>query len=110
MVTLVISGALFSGCGEKPRIGAAGDWGDGNAQAVTNNTYVPGRGYYHAPYARWYPHPYNSYFPGLGYYHGGNYTPSPNSSRVTASHPSGSSSHSSGISRGGFGSSGHSAS
>src|ERR1700733_507315 len=103
MVTLVISGALLAGCDDNQNA-----WGDNQDQVVTNNTYVPGQGYWHAPYSGWYPYPYNSYHPGRGYYHGGFYSAAPHVSSVTSSHLSGSSSHSSSVSRGGFGGSAHS--
>ena len=109
LVTLVISGAILAGCEDRP---ASGDWQYGN-QPLTNNTYMPDHGYWHAPYQSWYPYPYNSYFPGLGYYHGGLYSEAPHASSITSSRPlfsSGSGSSGSGsfgssgsISRGGFG-------
>lgn len=101
----------------------------------TNDHYVGGRGYYHAPYHAWFPHPYNYYVPGRGYFHGGYWTPQPFNSPITVSQPKetsvtssssrsskafgvpGSSSSSSsskssttsgGTSRGGFGNSSHS--
>lgn len=53
----------------------------------TNNTPVPGAGYYHAPYRRWYSLPYNYYDPQRGYYHGDQWTPKPHQSDVTESRP-----------------------
>ena len=53
----------------------------------TNNYYVHGAGYYHAPYRAWYPYPYNSYLPGRGYYHGGQWTSNPDVGSVNASRP-----------------------
>jgi hypothetical protein len=53
----------------------------------TNNHYVRGAGYYHAPYQSWYPHPYNHYVPGQGYYHGGTWSPAPATHTTTASRP-----------------------
>jgi hypothetical protein len=129
-VTLAISGSLLAGCNDRtyPANGQgypsvpvlATNW-DGTI--LTNNTYRPGQGYYHSHYGTWYPYPYNFYRPGLGYYHGGNWSSTRNDDRTgTASSQSGSSlgsrsssgsashsSHSS-VSRGGFGSSGHSSS
>src|SRR5215213_8761039 len=70
-VVLVLSGALLTGCDGN---NSSGGWG--SSQTYTNNHYVSGRGYYHAPYFAWYPFPYNYYDPGRrSYYHGGNYTP-----------------------------------
>lgn len=40
-------------------------------RTYSNNDYVPGAGYYHAPYHAWYPHPYNYYDPNRGYFAGG---------------------------------------
>src|SRR5215217_2106362 len=103
-VVLVLSGALLTGCDGNSSSG----WG--SSQTYTNNHYVVGRGYYHAPYLAWYPFPYNYYDPvRRSYYHGGNYTPAAHVSSVTASKPtarwSPSTSQSSGVRRGGFSSS-----
>lgn len=89
---------------------------DPQTGSITNNTYVAGRGYWHAPFYAWYPYPYNDYRPSLGYYYGGSFHDTPHSSPITASRPgsisgsrsSANSSHASSVSRGGFGSSGHS--
>jgi hypothetical protein len=113
IVTMVLSSTLAGGCDDR---GAPGDWSaESAANTVTNNTYVPGRGYYHAPCNGWFPYPYNYYSPGLGYYHGGVYTPDPASDPVISSRPTapgGGSRVRSGtsdpvVTRGGFGSSGH---
>ena len=94
-VVLVISGAVLAGCDS-----SSSGWG--SSQTYTNNHYVSGRGYYHAPYHAWYPFPYNHYDPvRRGYYHGGNYSSEPHVSAVTASRPA-VASHSSGVRRGGF--------
>ena len=98
-VVLVISGALLNGCSEP-----AEEWHTGSnldsSQVLTNNTYVPGYGYYHAPYHSFYPHPYNLFIPGRGYYHGGSYSQEPQRSGISASAPSGNAAR--GSSRGGF--------
>jgi hypothetical protein len=106
-ITLVLSGTLSSsllnGCDAgSPSLEAE------DGPVLTNNTYQTGRGYWHAPYHAWYPHPYNDYQPGLGYYHGGSYSPSPELSSIQASRPisgvgSASASRFSTVSRGGFG-------
>jgi hypothetical protein len=137
-VLLVLSGSLLGGCDQRaPSFQSAqtgssiptdsdlmttdtiGGIVDTNAPALTNNTYVANRGYYHAPYHSWYPFPYNYYVPGAGYYHGGRYNPAPHNSPVSSSQPyvsrsstprttlsssrsSSSSSRSSSIIRGGF--------
>lgn len=53
----------------------------------TNNQYLPDRGYYHAPYHSWYPHPYNYYLASRGFFHGGRWTPQPFNSPVVVSRP-----------------------
>jgi hypothetical protein len=94
------------------------------SNSYTNNQYVPGAGYYHAPYHGFYSYPYNHYNPDVGYYHGGQWTREPHQSDVTVSQPTpeaaqaarvraGSTAHgssagtSSSVSRGGFGHSAH---
>ena len=44
-----------------------------SAQNVyTNNYFIPGVGYYHAPFRAWYPYPYNYFDPRSGnYFYGG---------------------------------------
>ena len=83
-IRLVLSGSLAGaglvGCGPEPP--------DVTSDNVyTNNHYVSGAGYYHAPYQAWYPRPYNYYVPGRGYYHGGSWTPGPATHTTTASRP-----------------------
>jgi hypothetical protein len=98
-VALVISGAILTGCSRSPR-----DWDSDpveTSEVLTNNTYVSGHGYYHAPYRAFYPHPYDFYFPGRGYYHGGTYSAMPERSTITSSSPSSGIAHS-GVNRGGF--------
>jgi len=127
MVTLVLSGALISGCDDRNAYRYSSYPGYPTGTNVTNNTYVSGLGYYHAPYHDWFPYPYNYYRPGYGFFHGGLYSPAPFVSDVAASAPpspaafrtggggvshagsagSDAFGHSSGISRGGFGSIGH---
>jgi hypothetical protein len=129
LVTLVLSGALMGGCDNRSRYPSQSYPGYPTGANVTNNTYVAGLGYYHAPYRGWFEFPYNDYRPGFGYYHGGIYTPDPFVSDIMYSQPPpppsrpsnfrtggsggfigssvGSSSHSSSVSRGGFGSIGH---
>jgi hypothetical protein len=127
-VTLVISGALMVSCHQRPYSYYGSS--SGTNGLITNNTYVAGRGYWHAPFYDWYPYPYNYFRPGYGYYHGGMYSSEPQLSTITSSAPRGSSSgffsggssgsgwsggsHGSfsgsdggGVSRGGFGGIGH---
>ncbi|MBI3415313.1 MAG: hypothetical protein HY043_08340 [Verrucomicrobia bacterium] len=133
-IHLVLSGALASGalagCSRAPD---GWDFEPSVSQVSTDNTYtnnhyVHGYGYYHAPYRGWYPHPFNYYLPGRGYFHGGNWTPAPFETSTTASRPAAdsvqrvnastrvasrsqsstpSSSRGSWISRGGFGGTSH---
>jgi hypothetical protein len=83
-VTLVISGALMAGCDDPTYAGR--DWSS-DGQPITNNTYVAGQGYWHAPYRAWYPYPYDYYRPGFGFFHGGLYSPAPEASPILASVP-----------------------
>ncbi|MEY2410449.1 MAG: hypothetical protein QOF48_3119 [Verrucomicrobiota bacterium] len=124
MLIGTVAGATFAGCGvsSDPTPISAN-------QTYTNNHYVHGVGYYHAPYSRWYPLPYNHYMPGQGYYYGGRWAPQPQTPSITASRPGadaarlaqlqrtstsrggssfGRSSTGSSSTRGGFGSSSHS--
>lgn len=82
MVLLVFSGALLTGCDSADEFSS---WDQ--SQTYTNNYYVAGRGYYHAPYHAWYPLPYNYRDPARGYFHGGNYTVGPHISSITESRP-----------------------
>ena len=50
-----------------------------------NNHYVPGVGYYHAPYMAFFPVRYNDFSPGQGYYYGGSYHQSAETATVTSS-------------------------
>ena len=54
----------------------------------TNNHYVPGVGYYHAPFRAWYALPYNHYdAKSSRYYQGGQWAPAPHESVVNMSSP-----------------------
>lgn len=126
LVTLVLSGSLLAGCDEPGQEQVQSlEEQNGFQDTLTNNTYLEGQGYWHAPFHAWYPFPYNDYRPGLGYYAGGRFLDHPDTTPVTVTtyrsrsgtvYSSGgslgvgsSSSHSSSISRGGFGGSAHSA-
>jgi hypothetical protein len=55
----------------------------------TNNFYVPGAGFYHAPFRAWYPHPYNFYDSQKRlYFFGGQWAPDPHQSITNVSSPS----------------------
>lgn len=60
-----------------------------SASAVyTNNFYVQGAGYYHAPYRAWYHIPYNQFEPKSGlYFHGGQWSAQPHQSITNISSP-----------------------
>ncbi len=54
----------------------------------TNNYYVPGAGYYHAPFRAWYSMPFNHYDAGNKlYFYGGNWGPAPYQSITNISAP-----------------------
>jgi hypothetical protein len=54
----------------------------------TNNYFVPGVGYYHAPFRAWYSLPYNHFDPqNKLYYHGGEWTTAPHQSITNISQP-----------------------
>lgn len=116
----VVAGVAWSAWQQDPD----DDWNQPSVPPVTvqdggtysNNHYVPGGGYYHAPYHSWFPFPYNYHDSARGYYHGGQWTAQPEASGLTATHPTPTAvrsinaaarSASRGIVRGGFGSSAH---
>jgi hypothetical protein len=54
-----------------------------------NNQYLPGVGYYHAPFCAWYQQPYNYYDPQKRlYFYGGQWGPEPYQSITNISSPS----------------------
>ena len=127
-IVLALSGALATsalvGCRPSDEADALIEE-SGESESYTNNHFVLGAGYYHAPYHAWYPYPYNWYVAGHGYYHGGNWTDEPEQSPITSSSPTPSAARSAGVglghssrsssggksssvTRGGFGGSAHS--
>lgn len=79
------SAGAFTGCSpsdaEKPlRI---------SSQSVyVNNYFVPGAGYYHAPFHAFFPQPYNTYDPRARmYYYGGHWGVNPYQSAISISAP-----------------------
>ena len=86
-IRLVLIGALSAG--------AVTSCGPGSANApvtpnnvYTNNHYVPGVGYYHAPFRSWYAHRYNEYSAdNKGYFHGGQWNVAPHQSITNVSSP-----------------------
>lgn len=75
----------------------------------TNNYYVPGVGYYHAPFRGWYSLPYNHFdAQGKRYFYGGQWGPTPfetitNISQPTAQAAAQAEAKRTDITRGGFG-------
>ncbi len=53
-----------------------------------NNEFVPGVGYYHAPYHSWYPFPFNHHDPARGYFAGGLWQAVPFAAGMLSSRPS----------------------
>ena len=110
-IVLVLSGAVASslaGCGDSDKVKLS------PTGVYTNNHYVRGAGYYHAPFHAWFPHRYNAYDPARGYYYGGNWNQLPDGQTVMASKPTADAvtrataehrAHTAATRRGGFGSS-----
>jgi hypothetical protein len=73
-VVLVLSGAILGGCSRREDSVARAEK---TSQVVTNDTYIEGRGYYHAPFHGFFPFPYNHYVPSQGYFRGGQYHSAP---------------------------------
>lgn len=90
-IRLALSGAVASalwttGC-QRDDVPANSAPAVSTNQVYTNNHYVSGVGYYHAPYGGWYARPFNTYLPGRGYYHGGDWWPTPYSGPIVVSTP-----------------------
>ncbi|PTX95489.1 hypothetical protein [Opitutus sp. ER46] len=56
-------------------------------RTYSNNEFVPGVGYYHAPYHAWFPYPYNHHDPARGYFAGGAWQAVPWIAALTQSRP-----------------------
>lgn len=79
-----LSAGILSGCdsGSGPPVVSS-------TLVYTNNHYVPGVGYYHAPYQAFFEHPYNLFNAQTKqYYHGGQWTSLPCLSITNLSSPS----------------------
>lgn len=75
-----LSSAVLSGC-EPPQAVSTQNF-------YTNNCYVPGAGYYHAPFRQWYILPYNYLDPKTGlYFFGGKWGQQPLASITNISAP-----------------------
>ncbi len=84
-IRLILLGGLSSlaltGCQQKPAITSQNYY--------TNNFYIPGAGYYHAPFRQWFPLPYNHFDPQKQlYYYGGQWGGQPFTSITNISSPS----------------------
>jgi len=84
LIGTTAAGATLAGCGQR-REDISRPISSENT--YTNNQYVHGAGYYHAPFHGWFPFPYNHYVPNQGYYHGGQWAQQPHQSALTASRP-----------------------
>jgi hypothetical protein len=64
-----LSAGALAGCGSQKPPPLSAD------ALYTNNFYVPGVGYYHAPFRAWYPLPYNHFDPqSQRYFYGGQWS------------------------------------
>ncbi len=97
-----LSATVLTGCNEKPSVSTQ--------NVYTNNFYVPGAGYYHAPFRNWYRLPYNLFdAQNNRYFYGGQWSQQPFESITNISSPTTEAvqlaqSSRTDISRGGFGS------
>jgi len=96
-----LSAGVVTGCDEHPSLSTQ--------NVYTNNFYVPGAGYYHAPFRNWYALPYNHFDPQKDlYFYGGQWGKQPFESITNISAPTAEAvqlaqSTRTDISRGGFG-------
>jgi len=96
-----LSTGVLAGCDEHPSVSTQ--------NVYTNNFYVPGAGYYHAPFRTWYALPYNHFDPQKDlYFYGGQWGKQPFESITNLSAPTAEAvqlaqSTRTDISRGGFG-------
>jgi hypothetical protein len=87
-IRLVLVGGLsagaLGGCGPSANQGGTA----GTGPVYTNNSYLPGVGYFHAPFRSWYAHPYNHFDPQTQrYFYGGQWGASPHRSITNLSEP-----------------------
>ncbi|MCX6905852.1 MAG: hypothetical protein NTW03_20695, partial [Verrucomicrobia bacterium] len=102
-----LSAGAVTSCGP-----SGGQTGPVTANEVyTNNQYLPGAGYYHAPFRAWFTQPYNHFDPATRrYFYGGQWGPAPHESFTNISSPTPAAAASAqaqrtDVRRGGFGSS-----
>lgn len=58
-----------------------------SGSSYSNNHYVPGVGYYHAPFRNWFPFRYNDHDSSRGYFYNGGWHNSPHTSGIASSIP-----------------------
>lgn len=81
LITGLSAGAL-AGCDQSGPLPVS------TSNVYTNDFYVPGVGYYHAPYRAFFAYPYNHFDPQKNqYYFGGNWAALPNESITNISSP-----------------------
>ena len=75
-----ISAGALTGCNSRPSINVA--------DVYTNDFFIPGAGYYHAPFRGWYAKPYNFYdAQNQTYFYGGQWGKAPFESITNVSSP-----------------------
>lgn len=75
-----LSTAVLGGCAPRPSVSVQNFY--------TNNCFIPGAGYYHAPFRQWYILPYNYLDPKTGlYFYGGKWGVQPSASITNISSP-----------------------
>jgi hypothetical protein len=76
-----VAAGVLGGCGQGPATVSP-------QNVYTNNCYVPGVGYYHAPFRAWYALPYNHFDPQTQrYFYGGQWGTAPFESITNLSSP-----------------------
>ena len=96
-----LSAGALTGCNSRPSVNVA--------NVYTNDFFIPGAGYYHAPFRGWFAKPYNYYDPqNQLYFYGGQWGKLPFESITNLSNPTAEAvafaeSTRTDISRGGFG-------
>ena len=85
--SIVGAGLLLGGCDDTRPLPPPPRAVVSSAHAYTNDDYIPGLGYYHAPYHAWFPHRYNEHDADMGYYYNGRWHSAADRSDVTTSHP-----------------------
>ncbi|MDB6137298.1 MAG: hypothetical protein JWO94_370 [Verrucomicrobiaceae bacterium] len=93
--TAIVGGSIWKAKHSEPS--DEDDWGASSQQSrgrnlvnatYSNDYFVKGLGYYHAPYHGFYANPFNFHDEAKGYYYGGSWYPAASTSTVTSSTPS----------------------